>query len=454
MAYRQALNYLNSFVNYERLNLYPDRSYFKLERVEKLLQLLGNPESSLGIIHIAGTKGKGSSCAFVANILSAAGFKVGLYTSPHLIDARERIRVLKPQTSNLHSEDGQISKKDFAEIIGRIKPGAEKLRNTKLGRLSYFEIFTACALLYFKEQECKFVVLETGIGGKLDATNVTSSLVCAITPISYEHTHVLGRTLEKITAEKSAIIKSKTQIAVTAPQRLAALKVIRRRAQSLGVKLYEVGRDIRVKPRTIGLNGQSFDVQGIFAEYTGLKIGLLGEHQAINAALAIGCAEALSYHGFSISREAIRKGLKRTAWPGRLQIISRRPKVVLDAAHNQASCLVLRKAVDKLFKFRNLILVLGISCDKNARGILKELLPQAQRVILTRAKNPRALKPEIIKTMIKPNSRLISLTGSSAQALSLARKAADKRDLILVCGSIFLIGEVLKNTARRCKNYC
>lgn len=453
MTYPQAQDYLNSFVNYEWLDSYPYKSSFKLERTQRLLRLLGNPHRTLRAIHIAGTKGKGSTCAFVANILREAGFKTGLYTSPHLVDVRERIRVLRAPGSRPQApEEGIISKKDFARLIEKIKPYAERLRETKSGKLSYYEILTSLAFLYFKKEECGFVVLETGIGGRLDATNAAFSLVCAITPISYEHTRLLGATLKKIAVEKAGIIKLRVQggtnrkpIVITAPQRPAVLKVIRRRAEEAGADLYEAGKDIRIKEKSRSIFGQSFDVKGIFAEYPGLKIGLLGRHQIVNAAVAIGCAESLRCFGVKISREALREGLEKTRWPGRLQVVCRNPGVVLDAAHNRASACALKNALNKFFKFRSLILVFGVCRDKDVKGILKELIPCASRIILTRAQNPRALAPEIIKSFIKTNARPVVLTQNPAQALEIARQSAGEKDLILVTGSLFLVGEVLKS---------
>ncbi len=450
MTYPQAQDYLNSFVNYEWLDSYPYKSSFKLERVQRLLHLLGNPHRTLRAIHIAGTKGKGSTCAFVANILREAGFKTGLYTSPHLVDVRERICILQSLVAGRWSlEKDRISKKDFARLIEKIKPCAEKLRKTRSGKLSYYEILTSLAFLYFKKEECDFVVLETGIGGKLDATNVASSLACAITPISYEHTHLLGTTLKKIAAEKAGIIKNRKPIVITAPQRPAVLKVIRRRTKEAGADLYEVGRDIQIKEKSWSIFGQSFDVKGIFAEYSGLKIGLLGGHQIVNAAVAIGCAESLCSQGVvKVSREAIREGLKKTRWPGRLEVISRNPGIVLDAAHNRASACALKNALNKFFKFRKLILVFGVCRDKDVKGILKELIPCASRIILTGAQNPRALAPETIKSFIKTNVRPVALTRNPAQAMKIARQSARQKDLILVTGSLFLVGEVLKSERR------
>ncbi len=441
MTYPQAQDYLNSFINYERLNRYPYQSSFKLERLRRLLHLLGNPQKRLQAVHVAGSKGKGSTCAFAASILREAGRKVGLYTSPHLVDVRERIRILEK------TEREKISPKKFARLTERIKPAAEKLRKTRLGQLSYYEVLTALAFLYFVEGKCDFVVLETGIGGRLDATNVVSSLVCAITPISYEHTQVLGASLEKIAAEKAGIIKESRQIVLTAPQGPAALKIIRRRARQVGADLFEVGRDIRIKPRSFSISGQSFDLQGILGRYSRLHIGLLGKHQIANAALAIGCVEALADYGVKLTQEALRQGLKKARWPGRLQIICGKPRIILDAAHNRASAGVLKEALNRLFKFRRLILVLGISCDKDVRGILAELLPLAERIILTKSQNPRALAPEAIKAWIKTNSKTVILTHDSKQALKVARQGARGQDLIVVCGSLFLIGEVLKKAS-------
>ena len=433
---------------------------------------MGNPQQNLRVVHIAGSKGKGSTCAFMANILKEAGFKTGLYTSPHLVDLRERIRILQrteykeqrpkgvPSKSEGKPENQIISRKDFARLIEKIKPYAERLRETRLGRVSYYEILTALAFLYFEEKKVDFAVLETGIGGKLDATNVAESIVCAITPISYEHTAVLGNTLKEIAQEKAGIIKkvkgrrSKVrgqnsdfarQIVVVAPQRPSALRVIKRRARKAGAYLYEIGKDIQIKEKSALLSGQSFEIKGIFAQYRGLKIGLLGRHQITNAAVALVCAESLIFQGIRIPQEAIKKGLQKTCWPGRLQLISRRPRVLLDAAHNQASAQALKEALIKFFKFRKLILVFGVSQDKDVKGILRELVPISTRIVLTKTENPRAMAPEIIKTFIKSNARPITLAQNPIRALEIAKQSAKQRDLILVSGSLYLLGEVLKS---------
>lgn len=375
------------------------------------MQLLGNPHKELRVIHVAGTKGKGSTSAFAASILSEAGFKVGLYTSPHLVDLRERIQVR-----------GLISRKDFTRIISRIKPDAEKLRKTKLGQLTYYEILTALAFLYFQEKATDFVVLETGIGGRLDATNVADSYVCALTPISYEHTQVLGNTLEKIAAQKAGIIKKSTQIVITAAQRPQVLRVIKNRVKKIGARLIVVNH----------------------RQYPGLKINLLGAHQLNNARVAVATVKALSRHGINISEQAVKKGLRNTRWPGRLQVISQRPRIVLDGAQNRASSIALKKALQKCFKFGKLILVFGVSQDKDVRGMLGQLAPLAGHIILTKSDNPRAMQPEVIKSFINRNEIPVNLTSNPNQALKVARQSATQKDLILVCGSLFLVGEILK----------
>ncbi|MBN3038253.1 MAG: bifunctional folylpolyglutamate synthase/dihydrofolate synthase [Candidatus Omnitrophica bacterium] len=445
MSYQKAQDHLNSFINYERLNRYPYRSSFRLNRAKRLLEFLGNPHLSLRCVHIAGTKGKGSTCAFIAHILKEAGFKVGLYTSPHLLDVRERIRILKPSSISLHlSADDKIPKKDFARLIEKTKPYAEKLRKTRLGSLSYYELLTALAFLYFKSERCDFVVLETGIGGRLDATNVCQAELCALTPISYEHREVLGNTLEEIAREKVEIVKPATRAVITAPQRPTVLRIIKRQTRRTGARLLQVGKEIRIRNESLASRSQSFDLTGVFGDYSGLKMHLLGMHQITNAAVALGCIGYFKRQGVNISTKAIKEGLKKTLWPGRLDIISHWPKIVLDGAQNQASAHALKKSLKSFFKFKNLILVLGVSQDKDVRGISKELVPISDRIILTKSENPRAMHPEIIKKFISASKGPVCLTDNTKEALEMAVECVDGNDLVLVTGSLFLVAEVLK----------
>ena len=463
MAYPAAKKYLNSLANYEKNINYSYAETLKLRRIQDFLSLIGNPQKFLRAIHIAGTKGKGSTCALVAYILREAGFSVGLYTSPHLNDFRERIRILTPVNSSLRGYrvpeaisspeisaspaalrndgvnsafefEGMISQKKLSALVKELKPLINKYhRYSKYGRLSFFEVYTALALLYFKREQIDFVVLETGLGGRLDATNAVDSLVCGITPVSFEHTQKLGKTLAKIAAEKAGVIKKFKAIVISAAQDKKASQVIRRRCKKFQAILFEVGRQIKY------FKGQAaFSIRGIFNTYHSLRLKLLGEHQLANASLAVGIVEALNFFGFNIKAPAIRKGLGSALWPGRCELAQRNPLIILDGAQNLASADVLKKAVRGNFKYRKLILVLGISADKDIAGICKTLSPLADEIILTRASTIRAADPKKLAAYFQRNTYL---TKSVKEAKRLAESLAGDKDLILVTGSLFVVGE-------------
>ncbi len=482
MTYPEATQYLESFINYEEIPNWPYKKSLKLERIKNFLSIIGNPQNNLRCIHIAGTKGKGSTCVFITYILRQSGYKVGLYTSPHLSDFRERIRILSPQSifrlayarsgQAVHSPqtegfEGVVSKNELVELIERLKPAIEKYnKKSNYGPLSFFEVYTSLAFVYFKEKKVDFVVLETGLGGRMDATNVVNPLVCAITPISYEHTQKLGNTLREIAAEKAGIIKSHQvttfrhkdwrirqflwraplhqPIVVSAPQEKEALEVIRNKCKEMNAKLYEVGKDIKYKKTKSG-----FSIQGIFGKYMGLKIKLLGEHQLINATVATAAVEALQFYNITVDKAYIRNGLYNTLWPGRCEVISRDPLVVLDGAQNIASSRALKEAVKEKFssgggsafggKYKKLILVLGISNDKDTKGICNELYDLADEIVLTRANSPRATKPEILAKYFV--GKITHITNNTREAKAVAYHIAQKEDLILVTGSLFVVGE-------------
>jgi dihydrofolate synthase/folylpolyglutamate synthase len=307
------------------------------------------------------------------------------------------------------------------------------------------------AFLYFKEKKVDFAVLETGLGGRLDATNVVNPLIAAITPISYEHTQKLGQTLREIAAEKAGIIKSqkskvKSQklIVVSAPQEEEVTELIRNKCEETRSKLYEVGKDINYR----GANND-FEVKGLFANYPHLKIRLLGEHQLINASVAIGIIEALRFYNINVDIDAIRDGLYNTVWPGRCEVVSSNPLIVLDGAQNIASMRALKEAIKENFsaeggsakgrKYKRLILVLGVSSDKDVEGICHEIYDLADEIVLTKANNPRATEPE---TLVKHfNGKEVHITDNVKEAKELAYHLAKKEDLILVCGSLFVVGE-------------
>lgn len=466
MTYPETVQYLESFVNYEKIPAYPYKESLKLARVKNFLGQIDNPQDSLKCLNIAGTKGKGSTCIFVTYILREAGYKVGLYTSPHLSDFRERIRILRPKPLSVRQAginnspqpekdfEGMISKGEVTGLVERLKPLIRDYNKySEYGPLSFFEVYTSLAFLYFKEKKVDFAVLETGLGGRLDATNVVNPLAAAITPISYEHTQKLGSTLREIAAEKAGIIKNKESVVISAPQEEEAREVIRARCFEVGSKLYEVDKDIFYDIKKSG-----FDVRGIFDKYPDLKLRLPGKHQLINATVAVGVIETLRLHninpvrnteaiigenkisnGVNVGIDAIRGGLYNTVWPGRCEVISINPLIVLDGAQNIASMRALKEAIKENFKYKRLILVLGVSSDKDVEGICNEIYDLADGIVLTKAKNPRATEPEALVKYF--NAKEVHITDNAEEAKKLAQRLTKKEDLILVCGSLFVVGE-------------
>ena len=481
MTYLETIKYLESFINYEKIPVYPYKESLKLERIHEFLATIDNPQDALKCIHIAGSKGKGSTCAFLTYILRQTGFKVGLYTSPHLSDFRERIRILSVQQPTMSSSpqcpaedfEGMITEDELIDLVERLKTPVERYnRSSEYGPLSFFEVYTALAFIYFKEKKVDFVVLETGLGGRLDATNVINPYVCAISPISYEHTQKLGNTLREIATEKAGIIKSSPQstmssspqlIVISAPQEKEVQEVIRSRCKEVGAKLYEVNpvRNIAYAKRdnkiSNGVNkdifyetqDDIFNVMGVFGEYPCLKIRLMGEHQLINACVAIGAIEALQFYNINVDIDSIRDGLYNTVWPGRCEVVSKEPLVILDGAQNVASTQALKQAIKENFsagggsafggKYKKLILVLGISNDKDVKGICNELRDLTDEVILTKASNPRASKPQDLAKYF--NGKDVYTTNNVNEAKAKVLDIANKEDLILVTGSLFVVGE-------------
>ncbi|MDD5500425.1 MAG: folylpolyglutamate synthase/dihydrofolate synthase family protein [Candidatus Omnitrophota bacterium] len=431
-GYRKAVEYLGSFVNYERVNRYPYKKAFSLNRMKDFLRIIGNPQEGLKIIHVAGSKGKGSVCAFTAYVLRQAGFSVGLYTSPHLSDFRERIRILRPFSANTGLPfEGAISRDSLARLTAFLKPAIEKF-----GQLSFFEVYTALAFLHFRSKGVDFAVMETGMGGRLDATNAAASLVCGITPLSYEHTRYLGNTLAMIAREKSGIIK-KHALVISARQPEEAARVIRRKCAIMRARLFTVGREIKCFAR-----GDRFSVQGARGYYPGLKIKLLGSHQISNACQAVGIVEALGEHGFEVSVDCLKKGLYNTLWPGRIEVLRRNPYIVLDGAQNAASVSALKTALRDNFKYKRIILVFGSSQDKDIKGMARELSSLGADIVLTCADTPRAAEPVQLKGYFASKGKnAVDVTRSVKEAFFTALHKARAEDLVLVTGSLFVVGE-------------
>lgn len=414
MTYLETVKYLESFINHEKAIKFHYKNSLGVRRIKDFLNFIGNPQDKIRFIHVAGSKGKGSTCVFISYILKEAGYKVGLYTSPHLADLRERIRVLP---GKIRSEfEGMISKVELKDLVKEIQPEIESYnRISSHGALTFFEVYTALAIKYFQEKKVDFAVLETGLGGRLDATNAVNALVCVITPISYEHTDKLGKTLKAIASEKAAIVKGGELAVISAPQKEEARKAISLRCKKMKVGLVEVGRCRK------------------------LRLKLRGKHQLINANTALKAIKALGTCGIYIKDSCIRNGVYRAIWPARCEVIARKPYIVLDGAQNVASVEAIRRTVKESFNYRKLILVLGISSDKDIKGICSRFYDLTDKVVLTKAGNPRGVNPEILAGYFKGKENYVTLNVPEARRLSI--KLAKKDDLILVTGSLFVTGE-------------
>jgi dihydrofolate synthase/folylpolyglutamate synthase len=445
LSYEEAIDYLYSFVDYSalRADKYSPQ-HFELSRMVNFLAALGNPQDRYPVLHVAGTKGKGSVSAMSASALTAGGYRTGFYTSPHLLDFRERAQI-----------DGQfIPPAAVAEIVQALQPVVAEHPG-----LTTFEITTALAFVYFAREEVDAAVIEVGLGGRLDATNVVHPHVSAIASLSYDHTYLLGNTLAEIAAEKGGIIKPGVPV-VTSPQRPEALAVLERIAAERHAPLSLAGRDWLFRPVAHDLNGQEFEVWSAAeqAQLDGLRaqghpvhwrpeslhIPLLGHHQIENAVVAYAALQELRERGLPLSPDAIRNGLRAVRWPGRFEIMSRRPYLVLDGAHNRDSAEKLATTLRDYFPGQRVTLIFGASSDKDVSGMLAELLAPGtgiSRVILTQAVHPRAQDPEELADMVAGYGLKPEVVPSVRQAVQRALAEAEPDDVILACGSLFVVAE-------------
>ena len=454
--YSDAVAYLDSLVDYEKT---PAASaalrQFNLDRMRWLVERTGCDLHGVSVLHVAGTKGKGSTCAMLASILQAGGYSVGLYTSPHLISFRERIRI----NGELVAED------DLARLVEQIRPDLESLRsNEEFGPPSFFEAYTLLAALHFSERKVDFAVLETGLGGRLDATNVFSPVVCGITTIARDHVVELGETLPEIAREKAGTIKPGVPV-VCAPQADEVWPVIEVTCRERGAPLRIVTVGNVGQEPTVGMVGaycntplrETIEVGLLSSNLSGLRFhlctwrrecddltcALLGAHQLPNIGVAVGMIEELRDQGHQISDQAIARGLREVRWPGRLQIAAREPIILLDGAHDGASARALRQAWQDLFPGRKVVLILGISGDKQVEEIGAELCPAAALVIFTASTNPRAASPSELGERLGPFCARTQQAPHIAAALAAARQAASRDGLICVTGSLYLVGEAM-----------
>jgi dihydrofolate synthase/folylpolyglutamate synthase len=436
LTYKNALDYIYSFTDYEKKPSYlysPER--FDLARVEKLLALLDNPHLHFKSIHIAGTKGKGSVAAMSESILRAAGYRTGLYTSPHLHTFRERIQV-----------NGQlIPEETVASLTEHLQPLVSQVEG-----ITTFEIMTVLGFLYFAEQAVEFAVLEVGMGGRLDATNVVNPLVAIITSLSYDHTSILGETLPLIAREKAGIIKDKALV-ISAPQVPEAMAVIEEVCREKDAELTVIGRDWTWEAGEANLEGQWFRVTNRGSRITNHEfwIPLLGRHQLNNTTVVVAAIEKLRQRGINIPEASVEEGLRQVRWPGRLEILGREPWVIVDGAHNGDSAKKLVVAVRELFPHGELVLVFGALMGHSVPDMLDALLPAADKVILTRANRIRAIATSDLLREVHVRHREAQTTETVAEALEQALALASPTDLICATGSLSIVAEAREAWVKR-----
>ena len=427
-AYNLALDYVYSFVDYSLKRAAElAKADFNLDRMRDLMTRLGDPQNDYPVVHVAGTKGKGSVCALSASALRAAGYRVGLYTSPHLLDYCERIQV-----------DGYpISHEEFVELVEQVRSVVEQVPH-----LTTFEITTAIGFLYFRRRKVDLAVIEVGLGGRLDATNIVRPEVAVITSLSYDHMAVLGNTLSQIAGEKAGIIKSGVPV-VSAPQKMEALEVLERTANERGATLALVGRDTIFAALHHSLDGQSLIVTPSKPRLATLQleIPLLGAHQVENAAVAY---TALKTRELTIADVALQEGFASVRWPARFDVVRRKPPVILDSAHNGDSFVRLRQTLEDYFPGIPVYMIFGASEDKNVQAMLAEVKPRAKRIFMTQADHPRALPTQQLLRFAQqvsvPCEAAESVQSAFLHALELAQS---DNCIVLSAGSMFVTAEVM-----------
>ncbi len=420
IPFQDAYDWLCSFDKYGWI--------FGLERITLLLEQLGNPHKEIKVIHVAGTNGKGSVCRYISSILQKAGYTVGLYLSPHIERFSERIVV------NNH----EISKEDFARLVSQVRPLVDSMKKQD-NTPTFFEIVTALAFLHFKNCTVDYAVVEVGLGGRFDATNVVSPLVSVITNISLEHTDILGKDIVSIASEKAGIIKDHVPVVSAATQ--DARVTIERVAKERDAQVTWVDQTLWRRKIYQGRT-QEFMIQGSFKDYS-VKTSMLGQHQGENIALAIAAVEQLQMGGVYLTDGDIQDGIETAAHPGRMEIISEEPMILLDGAHNPAGMNMLVQTLRQDFSDHRLIVVLGVLKDKDLKTMVSTIVPVSDVIIVTKSGNPRAADPQMLKEMITgfDVNKTVYVEEMIPSAIDHAKRLAKQKDLICVTGSLFTVGE-------------
>ena len=435
ITYQDAVARLLSLVDHERRTPAQPRQkrIYDLGNIARLLERMGDPHRRPGIVHVAGTKGKGSTAAMVESILRSAGYSTGFYSSPHLHSFCERIQ----------RDGAPIPARRFARLTESVWP--HHLANAAdpgSGPATLFEYLTAMAFQCFSEDATDANVIEVGLGGRLDATNVVTPAVSVITPVSLDHTAILGDTIGEIAADKAGIIKPRVPV-VVAPQFPDAQEAIRAAAARQSAPITDVGKSITWKIVSASIEGQKLDISGQLGTYSTL-LPLLGDFQGSNAATAVGAVEALSGAGCRVGPEAIERGLATVEWPGRLEVLSRNPALVADGAHNDHSIATLLKTLPNYVPHRRLTVVVGFSRDKRVDAMVRLIAERADRVIATRSRHPRSMRPVEIADVFRSagtESRAVAVVGEVNDAVKRALEDSGPDDLVLVTGSLFVVAE-------------
>ena len=435
--YEAALVYLNNRTNFEKAR--QDRvlaDQFKLDRMRALAGALGNPQDALTIVHVAGSKGKGSTCEMVASCLQACGYTTGLFTSPHLVDVRERVRI----------GSSMVSAAIFADAMARVREAERSIEGAH-GAATFFEIVTALGLLIFAEQAVDVAVLEVGLGGRLDCTNIVTPAVVGLTNIQLEHTQILGDTVEKIAGEKAGIMKPGV-VAISVPQEDGVLGVFRDKAAEKGALFRLLGDEVVYSCRFEAAHGRGPHPRVCVGEegkgFEHLSVPLLGEHQAANCGLALAILCELRGRGFKLPERSVAAGLERTPRQGRLEEIHAPPRIIVDGAHTPDSVRATLRAAGAHLKYDSMVVIFGCASDKNVDGMLRELSRGADKVIFTKSSlNPRAMDPADLKETFEalPDASMAQVAPTLKEAINAAGRAVQPTDVILILGSFYLAGE-------------
>ena len=437
-SYQESLDFIYSFVDFSMKRHVDDsHHFFKLDRMRKFAELLDNPQDNYPSIHVTGTKGKGSVASLCASALQAAGYKVGLYTSPHLQEFTERIQI----------NGMEIDKAELVALVNRVRPLTQQVPE-----ITTFELTTALGFLYFAEQQVDIAVIEVGLGGRLDATNIINPLVSVITPISYDHRAVLGDTLTEIAYEKGGIIKPGKPV-VLSPQQPEAEKELLRIAAERKAPITQVEKAYTYTEVAHNLDGQEMIITrrltnnanaplSLAAEPLRLHFPLLGMHQVQNAATAFAALDIIAQNGIMLTPQAVAQGFAQVTWSARFEILRKEPPLVIDSAHNGDSMRRLRQTLDEYFPGRAFILIFGASADKELDDMFREILPRVESVITTQSVHPRAANPQELARRIAPYNVPVQAINPAEAALSKALELAGSEKGIIVAGSIFIAAAI------------